>query len=133
MSGKEELKKYDVVCPYCNEPALLVDSTAVYRRSYGYIYLCKKCGAFVTCHPGTTRPLGTMANASLRRYRRCAHGAFDALWGTGVIKRTKAYEVMSEYLGIPKEECHIGMFREDMCRRVFQFVADFCEGKIEVK
>ena len=37
---------------------MLVDSAVIYGRSYGPIYLCIICGAYVGCHPGSTRPPG---------------------------------------------------------------------------
>lgn len=45
-----------VYCPRCHCPTMLVDSAFVYGRSYGPIYLCLICGAYVGCHPGSTRP-----------------------------------------------------------------------------
>jgi hypothetical protein len=59
---------YHVTCPYCGQPAIYVDSAAVYRiGSYGMIYLCRPCQAWVGVHPGTDQPLGRLANAELRR------------------------------------------------------------------
>lgn len=60
------------ICPFCNNSVSLVDSAKVYSRSYGLIYLCDsypKCDARVGCHSGTITPLGTLANAELRRWR----------------------------------------------------------------
>ena len=47
-----------VDCPRCHCPTMLVDSAVIYGRSYGPIYLCIICGAYVGCHPGSTRPPG---------------------------------------------------------------------------
>jgi hypothetical protein len=32
------------VCPFCSSSVSLVDSAKVYRRSYGFIYLCDANG-----------------------------------------------------------------------------------------
>ncbi len=58
------------VCPFCNSSVSLVDSAKVYGRSYGFIYLCDqypKCDARVGCHPGSNKPLGTLADKELRK------------------------------------------------------------------
>lgn len=36
----------------------------------------------------------------------------------GHLPRTAAYEVLSIAFGLPAEQTHIGMFDEDMCRKV---------------
>ena len=60
----------NVICNYCGKPAEYVDSTVVYGSSYGMIYYCKPCNAWVGVHKGSGAPLGTLANAELRAYRR---------------------------------------------------------------
>src|SRR5690606_32085616 len=98
------------------------DGTEIYPHrpdlSAKKCYLCRPCDAYVGCHPGTTRPLGTPANASLRRARRAAHDAFDATWRGGKMSRTMAYRWLCGELGIAAEDCHIGLFDEAMCERV---------------
>ena len=37
----------DVFCDYCGTKADLVDSSVIYGKSYGDIYLCPNCGAYV--------------------------------------------------------------------------------------
>jgi len=110
-----------VLCPYCGEPAVLVDSAELYHgRSYGPAYLCRPCYAWVGCHPGTIKPLGRLANAELRKAKIAAHDAFDPLWIDGVPKgpaRRKAYQWLSEQLHIDVHKCHIGMFDVELCER----------------
>ena len=55
-----------VMCPYCGERAVYTNSKEVYGRSYGMIYLCRPCDAYVGVHDGTAKPLGRLANAELR-------------------------------------------------------------------
>ncbi len=111
-----------VQCPYCENPALLVDSAEVYHgRSYGLIYLCRPCAAWVGVHKGTHRPLGRLANAALRILKQKAHAAFDPLWlnapGNRQHMRNRAYAAMSDVLHIDRRFCHIGMFGDGECER----------------
>ena len=41
------------ICPYCGKPTEFVDSSVIYGRSYGMIYLCRDCRAYVGVHKGT--------------------------------------------------------------------------------
>ena len=116
------------ICPYCNSPSVYVDSEEVYSRSYGMIYLCRPCRAWVGVHKGTTKPLGRLANAELREWKKRAHAAFDPLWKAKIERqgcskrkaRGKGYTWLASQLGISTEECHIGMFDVEMCRKVIE-------------
>lgn len=106
-------------CPYCGAPTKLVDDTEIYGRSFGTkCYICKPCGAWVGCHKGTDKALGRLANKELRELKHQAHEAFDPLWKDGYLPRTAAYEVLSTAFDLPTEQTHIGMFDEEMCRKV---------------
>ena len=111
-----------VFCNYCGKPAEFVDSIIVYGSSYGMIWFCKDCNAWVGVHKGTSTPLGTLANAELRAYRRKAHGLFDRIWRRRWMSRGKAYAWLSEQMGLTREETHIGMFNAEQCR----IVIDLC-------
>lgn len=110
------------VCPYCDRDALQVGGETIYpqRRDLWakVFWLCQVCRAYVGCHPASARPLGRLANAELRKAKMAAHAAFDPAWRTGKMKRRTAYRRLSESLGIDENECHIGMFDVDMCKRV---------------
>lgn len=115
----------DVYCPYCGRRAEFVDSAEVYHgRSYGMIYLCRPCDAYVGCHEygDGDVPKGRLANAELRRWKIAAHNAFDPLWMRGPFKRRRnaAYAWLAEQMGLPKEETHIGMFDVAQCKQVIQ-------------
>lgn len=60
------------ICPYCDNESELVDSEVVYGKSYGMMFLCSPCDAYVGCHKDSpnNRPLGTLANRSLRSLRK---------------------------------------------------------------
>lgn len=111
-------KTYDVYCPYCNKKAELTDSSVVYGKSYGKIYLCKcvPSWAYVGCHKGSSKPLGRLADKQLREYKKKVHAAFDPLWKSGKMKRPEAYEWLAKKLKIEKKECHVGMFDVNRCQ-----------------
>lgn len=114
----------NVICNYCGQPAEYTDSAVIYGRSYGMIYLCRKCGAYVGVHRGTDKPKGTLANAELREYRKSAHMFFDPLWRSGPFRgrRKDAYRWLAGMLGLPVERTHIGMFDIPQCKRVVEAV-----------
>lgn len=113
-----------VICDYCGTAAEFVDSSVVYGRSYGMIYLCPKCGAYVGVHKGTDKPLGRLADEDLRRWKKSAHAAFDPLWQFGEFRgrRNAAYRWLSEQMGLPVEQTHIGMFDIEQCKQVIQII-----------
>jgi hypothetical protein len=128
-------------CPYCGGASHLTDSAVIYGRSYGPIYLCQPCDAYVGCHKGTTTPLGRLANAELRKWKKIAHGVFDVVWKDQIEKviarrgfapngvkqqmRGQAYKQLAHALGIDREVCHIGMFDVDQCKAVVNVVAQW--------
>lgn len=120
----------NVICNYCGKPAEYVDSTIVYGISYGMIYYCKPCNAWVGVHKGSNTPLGTLANAELRASRRKAHGMFDRIWRRRWMSRGKAYDWLSEQMGLAKEETHIGMFSIEQCRKVIDLCLDYERNRI---
>lgn len=113
-------------CPYCGQPAALIENSAqLYRgKDYGPIYVCTPCDARVGCHPGTLVALGPLANAELRQARNAAHKAFDVLWKIKWSRtrdgasRSKAYAWLARELGIGQAQCHIAMFDLGQCARV---------------
>lgn len=108
------------LCPYCGHPSLFLDdsSTLYGGKNYGPAYACRPCHAWVGCHPGTTTPLGRLANKALRRARNRAHAAFDPIWKEGLMKRGDAYAWLADQLGIERKDCHIEMFDNAQCERV---------------
>lgn len=115
----------EVFCPYCGKCAEFVDSAEVYNgRSYGMIYLCRPCDAYVGCHGNGKgdSPKGRLANAELRRWKIAAHNAFDPLWKFVPFRgrRSSAYAWLAEQMGLPKEKTHIGMFDVAECQQVIQ-------------
>ena len=108
------------LCPYCFELSELIDSKIVYGKSYGMMYRCEPCEAHVGCHQGTTKALGRLANGELRRLKSRAHDSFDPIWRKSSMTRRSAYHWLADELGITLEECHIGMFDLDTCKKVIE-------------
>jgi hypothetical protein len=101
-------------CPVCGSDPVIADRSSVGYgdKGSGKVWKCRKwpdCDTYVGCHPGTTKPLGTLADRELRSMRKRAHNAFDWSWKHGGMTRDGAYGLMREELGLPSEDAHIGM------------------------
>ena len=107
-----------IICPYCNGVAEFVDSQWIYGRSFGMVYCCFKCDAYVGVHKGTNKPLGTLANKALRDARQLAHAFFDHIWKSQQMTRTGAYDWLSKKMEKAPEYSHIAMFNEEECARL---------------
>lgn len=125
------------ICPYCQRESHRITGAQLYNRkpelSDKIIYQCAPCDARVGCHPGTDVPLGRLANAELRRAKMAAHYAFDPIWRAQIAAegcskkkaRNEAYGWLAVALGIPREDCHIGMMDVETCHRV----VDACRAR----
>lgn len=125
------------ICSYCGGKTEYFDSSIVYGRSYGMIYICKPCDAYVGVHKGTDKALGRVANKELREAKKEAHFYFDQIAKTSLINkiwkqyipnlsnRNKAYLWLSKQMNIPKEYCHIGMFDVAECKKVIEICRRF--------
>jgi hypothetical protein len=117
------------ICPYCSSDTEFVDSKIVYGRSYGMIYICRPCDAYVGVHEGTSQALGRLANKELREAKKKAHLSFDQIWKNKIKSRSGSYAWLSEQLGIPAQETHIGMFDVETCKRVVALSRNLIEQK----
>jgi len=114
-----------VTCNYCGREAQLVSSAVVYGgRDYGPVWHCAPCRAWVGCHPGTTDPLGRLANEELRHWKKKGHEVFDPIWKMlmryGWKKssaRQRAYECLAREMRLLPQDCHFGMFTVEQCKR----------------
>jgi len=109
------------ICQYCLNKTEFVDSVCIYGVSYGMIYLCRQCNAYCGVHKGTNKSLGRVANKELRLLKQEAHKYFDQLWQNGHLKRKNAYAKLADFLKIPTDYCHIGMFSPDGCKLTIEF------------
>ena len=115
-------------CPYCHGDTEFVDSREVYGTSYGMIYICRPCGAWVGVHKGTSRALGRLANEDLRKYKKLAHACFDLVWKAYANMghspqeaRKEAYTWLGGKLGMDPENTHIGMMDIAQCKAVMKY------------
>lgn len=113
------------VCPYCHNPSALVTGAEIYPHRpdlhHKRFFECSPCNAYVGCHRDGT-PLGRLANPELRAAKQAAHAAFDPLWKTGKKSRADAYTWLSLQMGIPPEDCHVGMFDVKTCKKVVEIM-----------
>ena len=122
---------HTITCQYCGQPAKLVKGSEVYAHpkfANLNVWECLPCNANVGTHKGTTIPLGTLANETLRTARIQAHKLFDKLWlGNKNRCRTTAYAMMARAMELPKIDCHIGHFNQDQCNKLIAFCITFKE------
>ena len=100
------------VCPGC-----LRLRRQASRPGKEYIYQCQNCNARVGCHKGTKRPLGHVANETLRLKRMETHQVFDAFWKSKGVSRTKGYQWLARQMELPERLAHIGGFEMDQCQQ----------------
>lgn len=133
LNEEQKLMMQGKLCPYCGKEPEYVDSEVIYKTSYGMIYLCKPCDAYVGTHKRwPKKALGRLANAELREWKKKAHEAFDPLWQQGIFEsRNDAYGWLSDFLKLPIEYTHIGMFGVDTCKKVVLYIESNLE-KIKV-
>lgn len=124
------------ICPYCAGSTALITGRDLYERrpdlAAKWFYICAPCEAWVGCHTGTRRPLGSPANAELRRARSLLHNLrLDPIWkgaiqsvgydpedrrAAAIITRTarsRVYAWLSHTMGT---EVHAGQFTLEECR-----------------
>ena len=121
-----------IPCDYCGCQSELVTGAEVYPHrtdlAHKLFYLCRPCKAWVGCHPGTSDPLGRLADAELRMWKSRAHAAFDPIWRAKQTRqnlnkrkaRSSGYLWLAKQMEIEPDLCHIGMFSVEQCRRVVE-------------
>ena len=110
------------ICPYCENESKKCTGLEIFPERKDLMdkifYRCISCDAHVGCHPGTDKPLGSLADSNLRSLRSKLHSIFDPLWKEGIWgTRRQAYLKLSYLLGIELNECHIGKFNVDQCKK----------------
>jgi ssDNA-binding Zn-finger/Zn-ribbon topoisomerase 1 len=120
-------------CPYCGGNVSLVSSSIVYNgRDFGLIYLCDNypsCDAYVGVHKGTNRPLGRLANAELREWKKKAHAAFNPLYESGEMNRKQAYKLMQSLMNMDDKEAHIGKFDIEQCKTLIEKLKEYRQAQ----
>ena len=112
-------------CPYCGAVSRLRSADGIYfdNSKEAMLYVCKNypaCDAYVRVHPGTTIPMGTLANKKVRSLRCEAHKHFNKIYLKGIMTREEAYEWLSHMLGLPIADTHIGQMGEYYCQKVIE-------------
>lgn len=110
------------LCPYCKSETEVITETEVYGKEYSgrNIIACKnfpQCDSYVGSHRDGT-PLGRLANKELRFMKGKAHFWFDKIWENKLMERGKLYGSLSDFLELPREYTHIGMFSISTCLKV---------------
>lgn len=114
------------ICRYCGGVIRLVPAKKIYGETSAKrlgllnekIYQCQNCNARVGCHKGTTRPLGNVANETLRLKRIETHQVFDAYWQGRGMSRTQGYRWLAKKMNLPDQRAHIGGFEMEQCQEV---------------
>jgi len=122
------------ICPYCGNESEITNGSKIYPFCDDLIglrfWVCWPCDAYVGCHKANNKlgftgiePLGTLANAELRKLRSEVHKIFDPLWKNRVFRsRKRAYNWLANVLKIPTDECHIGMFGINRCINAIELI-----------
>lgn len=111
-----------MLCHICNSSARQITGKDLYpnlpKLQSKLFYLCdnQHDAVYVGCNK-YGEPLGTLADAFTRYWRKKAHAAFDPIWKSKTLTRTQAYSMLSDRLGIEVDECHIGQFDAKTCKR----------------
>ena len=125
-------------CSSCGATSKLCTGREVYSNAGMYanalFWKCPACtDSHCGCQPHSDLPLGTPGDARTREARQAAHLMFDPMWkarpGESVpshvttARRSAAYAWLAAAMGIPVEECHIGLFDYNRCRKAMTVVA----------
>ena len=122
----------ELKCPYCGKSSFLVTGKHVYPHRpdlhWKKFYVCDPCDARVGCHGNTSRPMGYLANAELRRLKMNAHRWFDRIWRQKYMERKAAYKWLAHKMGMTEDECHIGKFNPEQCCKVVELAKEKLES-----
>jgi|GEM_PF-380496 len=116
-------------CPYCGQATIYTDSTEIYGSSYGMVYLCRPCQAWVGVHRGTDIALGRVATKEHRALRRQGHVWFDTI--ASALGKEPAYQWLAEKMGIPREACHFALFDQLQCERAIEICRPVAEDYLQ--
>lgn len=129
-------------CGMCASQSRLTDGSEIYPHRPDlhakHFYKCDGCGAYCGCHGNTTEPVGTPADAALRKARMILHNELlDPLWmeadrsgvyapeddkARSIIRkaaRGRVYRYLAEKLGLTFGETHTGHFDLETCRKAW--------------
>lgn len=130
---KKKKRKAEMRCPFCGGPIVFRSAEGIYRdnRKNVMLYVCShypECDSYVRADPVTKKPIGTMADRTLRELRNAAHHCFDQLYKKEYMTKAEAYMWLSQKLALPLSETHIGLFGTYYCETVIRECKKFMEG-----
>ena len=123
---KSTKHKKQIICPYCGAQALLREGSFLFEDVYvKHLFVCARypdCDSYVAAHANSKKPMGSLANSTLRKKRVLAHQEFDRLWkgNTPVFTRKQAYNWLCDKLGGHVRNLHIGKMGDGMCDLVIR-------------
>ena len=131
MISKDQLPRPR--CIHCDRLADITDGGEIYPHrpdlASQSFYICRPCDAYVGCHKGTTNPLGTPANAKLRRLRIAVHNLLDPMWQQVQDKRERkrargdVYFRLAEEMQLSMNNCHVSLFNEKQCQQAYAILS----------
>lgn len=133
------MKRPNIKCPYCGSQAFLRPASILGKHSPtqddGKYYVCARypfCDSYVKAHRHNQMPMGTLANAELRKKRQKAHKALQQLIDREIMSRSEAYHWLQFQMGLPPEDAHIANFSDQRCDQVIRLCHQFLSAQIEV-
>ena len=123
MKKTNRKKQQTTRCPYCGAPMVIRSAVGIYHEAAEgeRLLVCgnyPQCDTYARLCPGSNQPLGVPANRELRKIRARAHKAFDSVWKQGYMTRTDAYRWMADFMGLRRQDAHIGRFGTYQCEKV---------------
>ena len=120
---RKDIEVWNPRCQYCKGYGELIDSAEIYNgTSYGFMWLCRKCNARVSCHKGTKIPTGTLAKPELMELRKQCHALFDPLWKSKKMRRHEAYRWLAKKMNLQFKHAHIGFMGEKKCKQFLKIL-----------
>ena len=113
------------ICPYCGAPVVLRSADGIYKENSNntMLYVCSRypeCNTYIRTIPGTSLPLGTLADGTLRRARLETHRSFNRLYLSGLMSKDGAYDWLAMFLQAPKQEAHIARLDLYDCQKLIE-------------
>lgn len=104
-------------CHSCNKPMIAkVGRFGPFLSCSGF----PDCDTSVAVNRHTGQPIGTPADSETRELRKRAHDIFDKLWTSGLMSRDTAYSNIRKWMGMGKDDAHIGMFNAAACQQLIR-------------
>jgi hypothetical protein len=123
------------MCHYCQSFSIPATGKDIYphRKDLASLafFSCPTCDAYVGCHEITGKPLGRLANATLRKAKSAVHEVFDMIWKEKYKTRHESYMWLAHALAIDEDDCHIGFFDELGCQNALKHINVFWQKTLQ--